>query len=81
MTELELYKFVQGKAIDWRGDNLILWIYPHYLAEFAKMLGYNYLCEGDVQVTLLHDGLIAVELNDICECFEIEPTNILPKEN
>jgi|SRR5579875_201584 len=76
MTELELYKFVQGKEIDWRGDKLILWIDSDSLAEFAEMLGDNYLSEGDVQVTLLQEGLIAIELNDICECFEIEPTKL-----
>lgn len=81
MTELQLYKFVQEKEIDWRGDKLLLWITPHYLSEFAELVGDDYLCEGGEQVFLLPDGVIAIELNDICECFEIEPTNILPRES
>ncbi len=80
MSELELYKFVQNKEIGWRGDKLILWAEPYDLKEFAGMLGCNYLCEGGVEVVLLSDGTIAIELNDICENFDIEPTNILPME-
>lgn len=79
MTELELYKFVQGKEISWRGERLLLWIPFFHLEEFTKLLGYNYLSEGGEQVWLLTD-CVAVELNDICDNFEIEATNILAKD-
>jgi len=83
MTELKLYKFVQGKEIDWRGlegDILMLWVEAYDLKEFAELVGDDYLCEGGEEVYLLQNGTVAIGLNDICECFEIEPTNILPKE-
>ena len=80
MKELELFKFVQDKEIDWRGDLLILWIHPSDLKEFADLLGYNYLSEDGLNVNLRDGGTVAVELNDVCEAFDIEPENILAKE-
>lgn len=80
MTELELYKFCQGKEIDWRGEKLILWIEPEDLEEFAELLEADYLCEGGLGVYLLTEGTIAVELNDIQGDFEIDLEHILAKE-
>lgn len=80
MTELELYKFCQDKEIDWRGDELIFWIEPYDLKEFADLLGIDYLCEGGLDVCLLTEGTIAVELNDIGSFFDIELEHILAKE-
>lgn len=80
MTELELYKFVQGKEIDWHGDKLYVWIRFYDLAEFTEILGYDYLSEGGEEVSLQHD-CICIDIVDICENFEINPENILPREN
>ncbi len=80
MTELQLYKFTQNKEIDWRGDKLILWIDFCDLKEFTAMIGYDYLSEGGVEVCLL-ENCIAIELNDLCESFDIELENIKSKED
>jgi hypothetical protein len=83
MTELELYKFVQDKEMDWRGadyTHLYLWIPFYALEEFTKLLGYDYLCEDGEEVSLQYN-CVCVDLLDICENFEIDPTNILPKAN
>ena len=78
MTELELYKFCKGKELDWRGDKLILWIEFLEIKEFTELLGYDFLSEGGLDVVLF-EFCIALELNDLCEHFEIEPENILKK--
>jgi len=79
MTESELYKFVQDKEIDWRGDTLMLWLNGYDLKEFSEMEGDIIVEDGGYEVHLVHDGTICIELNDICEIHEIEPENILPK--
>lgn len=83
MTELKLYKFIKDNEIeiDWRTEkHLYIWIPFYHLEEFTKLLGYDYLCEGGEEVSLQHD-CVCVDILDICECFDIEPTNIFPKED
>lgn len=79
MSELELYKFCQHKELDWRGNELILWIDFNDIGEFTDLIGYDHFCEGGMEVTLLHT-CIAFDLVDICESYDIEPTNIFPKK-
>lgn len=79
MTELQLYKFVQNKEIDWRGKDLILWIDFYDLKEFTDLIGNDYIADGTASICLLKD-CIAIVLNDICEFFDIEPENILKKD-
>ena len=81
MTELDLYKFAQGKEIDWRGDMLILWIEPSNLGEFTELCGYNMFDEGGMEVSLQMYGVIALDIVDVCEHHGIDPENILKKEN
>lgn len=78
MTELQLYKFIQenGIEIDWHGKQLIIWIDFRSLEEFTKLLDYNYLADGGMEVALMQDG-IAFDLVPLCEYFGIEPMNIL----
>ncbi|WMT42826.1 hypothetical protein RE628_11365 [Paenibacillus sp. D2_2] len=80
MTELDLYKFVSEQEREWRGDKLIMWLYPSDLTEFANLLGGNYLSEGGTEVRLLTGGMIGVELNEICEDFDIDPERIATKD-
>ena len=77
MTELELYKFVQDKEIEWRGKHLVLWLSPYELEDFAELLGENYLSDGGIEITLLSHGTIALDIEDICNDFGIEPACIL----
>jgi hypothetical protein len=71
--------------LKWIGEVQIIRIFtcgfPFYrLGEFTKLLGYDYFCEGGEEVSLQHD-CVCVDILDICECFGIDPKNILPKEN
>lgn len=82
MTELDLYKFLVDNKVetDWRGDKLIIWASHYELGDFAELLGSDYLSDGGVDVNLRPYGYVAIELNDICEHFEIDPERIHPKE-
>lgn len=80
MSELDLYKFVQDKEMDWRGDTLVLWLYPSDLQEFANLIGDNVLSEGGLEVRLLTGGMVGIEMNEVCEWFDIEPERIMKKE-
>lgn len=80
MTELEIYKFIQDKEIDWRGDKLYLWIEPSDLTEFANLIGYDYLAEGGISVTMITEGTIVVELAEHLEWYGIDPERILARE-
>jgi hypothetical protein len=78
LSELDLYKFCKDKELDWRGETLIVWVGFWDIGDFAKLIGYGYLSEGGMDACLLDDG-IAIELNDLCEHFGIDPENILKK--
>ncbi|MNH44208.1 hypothetical protein D3C79_1063010 [compost metagenome] len=80
MSELDLYKFSQDKEMDWRGDKLIMWFDHYDLKDFAELIGDDALSDGGLEIILLQGGMIAVELNDVCEWFDIEPERILEKE-
>lgn len=80
MTELELYKFVQDKEIDWRGDSLILWIEPSEVQEFADVIDRCNADDGGLDCKIQQDGTVCIDLIDLCEEYDIEPENIFPKE-
>lgn len=80
MTELELSYFVQGKEIDWRGDALMLWLDGNDLYKFSELEGDCIVEDGGYKVTLTYEGMICIEMNEICELHEIDPENILAKE-
>lgn len=79
MNELDLYKFLTDCTleIDWRGEELVAWIYPFHIQKFAEMCG-NYLSTGE-KVVLFEDGIVAIDLVPICEHFDIDPERICEK--
>lgn len=79
MTELQLYKFCEDKEMDWRNDKLIIWLEPEDIRRFATLLGDGYLCEDGLNINLRNGGVIALELNQICEDFDINPEEIHEK--
>lgn len=80
MTELELYKFCEDKEIDWRGDELVIWLYFWDLEEFTELIGEDFFSEGGLDVNLQYKQ-VAFDLVPICESWDIEPTNILKQED
>lgn len=72
MTELDLYRFCQNKEMAWRDGCIIMWLQPVDLDEFAKLLGNGFLCDEGLDLNLRPNGNIALELNEICEWFNID---------
>lgn len=81
ITELEFYKFCNQQELDWRSGKLIMWIEPEDLKELSQLLGDNYLCEEGLNINLRNGGTLALELNEICKDFNIEPEDIYSKES
>lgn len=44
MTELELYKFIENNnvEIDWRGEQLVIWLHHMDLKDFCELIGSNF---------------------------------------
>lgn len=79
MTELQLYKLCQGKEMHWVGKELLLFIPLHEIGSFTNLLGYDYMSGCRIKTTLCYEDIV-LDLVEICEHFDIDPTNILPKE-
>ena len=43
MTELELYKFIEDNnvEIDWRGEQLVIWLHHMDLKDFCELIRYE----------------------------------------
>lgn len=80
MTELELYKFTEGKEVHWEGDKLLLWVDGEDLREFSEVEGDNIVEDGGFDIYLVHHGKLCMNLSQVCDLHGIEPTNILEKE-
>lgn len=80
MTELDLYKFVQDKEVSWQGNSLILWINPSEVEDFAELIDRCSADDGGYDCKVQHDGTIVMELDMLCDEYDIDPENILPKE-
>lgn len=81
MSELELYKFVQDKEMRWVSDNqLNLWISASELKVFADLDDDLIVEDGGFEITLVHGGMVCINLLDVCELHDIEPENIFSKK-
>lgn len=82
MNELDLYKFIQktGTEIKWRGKELIILLNPSDIADFAEMVGWEYLLsDGGLQCNMKIKGYIALDIVELCENFDIDPERILER--
>lgn len=81
MKELDLYKFIQdtGTQISWRDNELIVWIHPNDIIDFAEMVGSNYLSDEGIECNLRQYGYIAFDITALCEHYNIDPERILEK--
>jgi len=80
---LDLYKFIQENEVevDWRGDEeLIAWLHPSDVQEFMKIIDRCDADDGGIECTLQNEGYVVLNLFDICVEKDINPKNILPKE-
>ncbi len=81
MTALQLYKFINKNsvAIDWREEELVIWIPFIHLEEFVNLLGSSYLSDGGTDINL-QNNCVALDIVPLCEYFDIEPNEILEHE-
>lgn len=79
MTELELYKFINENQIeiDWRGNELLVWIEHYQLEEFCNLLDRCDADDGGLNCYLQNGGVVVLDLVPVCEEYEIDPNNIL----
>ena len=82
MTELDLYKFLESTSteIHWNGGELIIWLHPYDIKDFTELVGYSYLEEGGIKCRLQGEGYIVLDIVDLCEYFDIEPSRVLKRE-
>ncbi|ERK31786.1 amino acid/peptide transporter [Clostridium intestinale URNW] len=78
MEENKLLEFCKDKEIDWRSDELVIWIHYYDLDDFTEIMGFDYMSEGGIKVDLQYSQ-VAINLVPICEYLGIEPTDILEK--
>lgn len=79
MTELDLYKFITNNNIEYDVDDscdVVTIFIPFYLLEeFNELLKPNYYDEGGIDCVLSY-GYCNIEINDICDYFEIDINNV-----
>lgn len=82
MTELTLYKFINEKAkqCSWIEDELILWLDPNDIEEFALLIDRCSADDGGYPMLLQRDGTICIVLNDLLEEYNIYPEDVIDRE-
>lgn len=84
MTELQLYKYIREvlnaaeDELNWHGDELILQMRSHEIDDFMSLINES-KNEESTEITYYH-GMMQIDLVPICELFDIEPENILKKD-
>lgn len=78
MLNQELDNFIEGKEVEWRGEELVMYLEPEDLPEFAEALGNDFLADDGLTVILSQDAKVVVVLNDIFNEWEL--TEILPND-
>jgi len=81
MTELALYRFIEEteSEIEWRKDELIIWIHLMDILKFIKLI-HAFMSSGGFEVSL-QSTCIALDLVEICDYFDIDPESILKKDD
>jgi len=79
LTELQLYKFINENNIEiyWHADKLIALMYFMLIEEFSNLIKNE---TPDAIKAYIADTYISVDLVPICEWHDIDPKNILKKE-
>ena len=83
MTELDLYKFINERDVEYHWDdknNVWMFVYYPELYDFNKMLGNNITDEDGIDC-VMKDGYICFEMTGICACFGIDPENVFTNKD
>lgn len=81
MNEFKLYKFIRDRAMQcsWEGEQLLLWIIPSDIETFAEMIDREDADDGGLIVQLRRDGTLLIELDELLDEYDIEPTDFVEK--
>ena len=86
MTELELYKYLfdsedgLNPEMRWHGDQLLVFLYYFQVEEFIKkVVEPSGTLEDDGMTAHLKSSYMVMDLAPVCEAYDIDATNILPK--
>lgn len=88
MTEVQLKKFINDNSLECRWSclgnkepELLLWVYKCLnITDFTKLIGYDCVADGVMDVALLPDGDIVVDIKDVCLEWDINPLNITKED-
>ena len=82
MTELQLYKFVNERSIEWHkyNDNIILMVDFEYLNDFMSIVEPTLFDDGGLTVIMKHGYIVFDDMNYICDYYGIDPDNIFTGE-
>lgn len=80
MDKIDLVNFLAKDGIEkrWEGNLLSCWIWHWDLGEFSAKIP-SYLEDEALETKLLSDGSLWFDLVPICEHYEIDPEQILPR--
>lgn len=86
MKAIELYKFITENNIEWHyrdnegTEDVLIFPYTFQMDELSKLLkSYDY-CDGGIDCTLM-DGYFAFWMNDLCEYYGIELSEVFNKDD
>jgi len=85
MTELELYKFITERKLEYhwtpldKKDDVLLFIEIYNLEEWNKLLGTSITDENGIDC-VMKDGYFCFYMKDICEFFGIELNKVFEQK-
>jgi hypothetical protein len=80
MTELELYKYINDNNIEWHWqendgvDDVLIMPKCFELLQFSDLV--KSITNEDGYVCILKDGYVCIWMQDICDYYGIEITNV-----
>ncbi len=85
MTELQLYKFITDKTIEYHKSpfsdtDFIFFVNNRDIDDWNTLLGSNITDEDGIEC-IMKDGYFCFYAADICDYFDIEIANVFVKEN
>lgn len=81
MKAIDLYRFTENNKIEWHwyGNEIIYCVEFYLLRDFAALIGYEILSDGDISCTM-KSGYVVFEMSYICDYFDIKLTEVFEKE-
>ncbi len=80
MKAIDLYKFIEKNSIEyhWHDGDVILFVENFHIDKWNRLLGSHILDEDGLKC-VMKDGYFCFDMKYICDCFDIELTEIFEK--